>query len=360
MNIRKLLTLILPAVIITACGDDSTLMPETPKRTLQVPVELCVENPQVSTTRLTGDPGVDDRLPAPTHLYLFAWMKLSDGNFELFHTTRQLEADRWEYEAGADGHDDASRYRLLEFVPVYFTYSRVAGADGDAVGRTYAVATTRALTQAQLISIVGTAHAEAITRPDRTLRLTTSPDAALRAAIVDLADAGNPWTSSQYRDLYSTPADDAATDANGLSNGAITLTSAANQQLSMGDVRLYHAAAKIDFTWEVDEALRPATAIESITVNELPTQCKIFAPAQNPAGSPTTSMAIDGSNPDAPINPGNKWIGRQYIYALQPSTADINYRVTFEGGRAAASRTFDVTNPNTLFTGWYRIIATAN
>ncbi len=70
-------------------------------------------------------------------------------------------------------------------------------------------------------------------------------------------------------------------------------------------------------------------------------------------------MAIDGSNPDAPINPGNKWIGRQYIYALQPATADINYRVTFEGGRAAASRTFDVTNPNTLFTGWYRIIATA-
>ncbi len=352
MNIRNILSLLV-AVALTACSTDEHDIPSpAPHTHLTVPVEIHVDNASLFQNRATGDPGIDKVLPPPTHLYLFSWIKLSGENYQLIHTAHNFLSENWVYLSPSE---TTSRYRLLVYIPLEFTYDQLESAVGEQVGRTYAVASTRALTGDQLISIVGTTRAAAITSAGIPLGLSSSPDADLRQALVNFAG----WTSTDFRDLYSSPADDTGSDP----NGYIISNSSEKVDLTHSDIRLYHAAAKFDFTWEVDKTLQATTALQSITVNNLPTQCTMFAPAKNPTNAPTMELAISESNADAPLNPGNKWIGRECIYGLQPRQADggadISYEVAFaNNARPNASRLFEVETPNIMYTSWYRIIAT--
>ncbi len=95
---------------------------------------------------------------------------------------------------------------------------------------------------------------------------------------------------------------------------------------------------------------------------------------ENPT-TPTNSYIIGGLATDADvanginhgtaqaINPGNKWIGREYFYALQPSSSKIEYTVEFESidgttTKAPVNASFAPAVPSSVFTGWYRINAT--
>ncbi len=171
------------------------------------------------------------------------------------------------------------------------------------------------------------------------------------------------FTSSQLKDIYSTPLGDT-------NNGVITSqtqgsSTTAVTTLTCSTVRLYHVAAKVDFTWEVSSALQSTTELASITCTGLPTTCKVFEPTNNPSG--TGSCIVLGTKGTTgvvnEVNAGNKWLGRAYAFMLQPpADGTIDYTVTYNGSanrtETTSSITPDQTTYSKVFTGWYRIVAT--
>ncbi len=350
---HKLLCLCALTLILASCTNDDDFGKTAPL-TLDVPVELVVSNMPVDGARAMGDPGMDGVLPPPANIYVFAWMQISSGQWNVYcGKTEGLTAGDWEYTAGEDADFPNSRYLLKKNVPVKFGSSSVTGAGDLTIGRIYAIAANRKFTDEQLRTMLG-AYSDAV-GSSMAIQVSASPDATLQAvqAVFD-----SDWKSADYRDLYSTPAADTNVDENDenkLTNGEIKYI-AADNAVKQGHIRLYHVAAKYDFTWEIDADLQSATSVNSITVTGLPTVCNIFKPTTNTAGTAQLSL----TTADGGINTGNKWIGRECIYGLQRADATLNYTVTFAGtaNRPQAERTFTPANPNTIFTGWYRVLAT--
>ncbi len=136
--------------------------------------------------------------------------------------------------------------------------------------------------------------------------------------------------------------------------------------LTCSTVKLYHVAAKVDFTWEIPSSLRSTVEMEKIECSALPTTCKVFVPTDNPAGTGTSLViaptTLSASTPANYVNEGNKWIGRAYAYMLQPpSPGAVSYTVTFGGTGQRPTSAGMITPPtatyNTTFTGWYRVVA---
>ncbi len=375
--------LALAVLLFTACVNDETA--EThhkEKLTLAIPIRW-MPGDGAPNNRL-GDPGVSDKCPEPVCLYIFTWVKTindpanADNNeYEFCFLKREaLEPDEWQLES--EGFIDA-HYRLKSSIKINLTAPFTQGCtNGEQLGRTYAIASGRRLSNDQLTAIVGEKYKRVLTTPEVPVIFNSADgagiDAQLQAAILDLSAAqcegGTSWTQENYRDLYSSPANETKTDEKGLQNGVIVYDpdKFGAAEMGQGAVRLYHTAAKIDFQWEVASELRSTTAIKSIAVSGLPTKCSIFCPAQNPgigAENPGNTYTINETNADGiTINPGNKWIGRRHFYHLQPADAVIRYTVTFEdvdgNGTVRPSKTGltflpDVVHP--VYTGWYRIPA---
>lgn len=345
MKIRNIFAIFIAALLVTSCGNDD--IPEVSKAfSLSVPVELFTSNTLADGTRVTGDPGFDDELQPPTCLYVFAWMQSAASSYELVYSGKTaLTADDWSYMLGTNSEDKSSRYKLKNNITLNFNSSVTAQPNGTQVGKIYAVASSKPLTDGQLQSITTAAYKSVLTS-SQAVAFDTSPDNTLKAASLSFAD----WTSSDLRDLYSNPINDTATDAYGTGNGNVVFDSSSGGGVRCGEIRLYHCAAKIDYTWEVPAEMRAETSISSIKVTGLPTDCKIFEPTANPASPVTThtiTTAVD-----------SKWIGREYFYALQPKTGAITYDVDFAGSRTdIAGRVFAPASVNKTFTGWYRVIA---
>ena len=327
------------ATCLAGCANHDRPDDDTPF-TLSAPIAVLTAHTPVSSRAMTGDPGEDDELPPPGNLYVFAWIETPSGKYELYHTARTgLTAADWTYRVGGDGEDRTSRYDLNRALQLKFQALARAAADGTPVGRVYAVATSRALTDSQLQSILGTTYQAALTSGE-SVRFASSPDASLRQATASLAG----WTITELRDLYSTPA--------GLSGGQVKASAANPGHATCEPLRLYHCAAKFDFLWEVAPALQPTTTVRQIEVTGLPTICRLFQPTANPADGPTSvTQATDE---------GSQWLGRTYFYALQPPSAKLTYDVRFTGRPDKTGIAFTPANPDPTFTGWYRIIATVN
>lgn len=343
MRIINKIYFALCALLLTACGTEDIDGGQKALR-LTVPVQLTTANANYLTSRATGDPGIDDELAPPANLYVFAWMQSSPSRYELYYTSRTgLTADDWTYLIGSDAEDQDSRYQLNTQLELPFQSSVTEADDGDMVGRVYAIATTRPLTNAQLQAVAGYYQA-ALTSPTSII-VDSSPEASFEMATASFED----WSSEDLRDLYSNPIDDTATDANGIGNGKIVYDSSVDDRARCGTVRLYHCAAKVDFTWEMDASLITSESVNSIVIHELPTSCSLFAPTYNPDDiyrEETITTDVD-----------TKWIGREYRYVLQPSIGDISYSVYFNEGRDPTSMMFSPVTINRVFTGWYRIVA---
>ena len=167
--------------------------------------------------------------------------------------------------------------------------------------------------------------------------------------------------SNDLKDIYSTPYNDQSNPVQSTDNGLIV---GADGTLTCSTVKLYHVAAKVDFTWEVPTSLQQTTELASITCTGLPTTCKVFEPTGNPTTATTNCLVLgsssDSATPITEVNAGNKWLGRAYTYVLQPSSGTINYTVTYGGtsGKKETTAKFTPASVNNVFTGWYRIIAT--
>ncbi len=368
---KTLYILIAVLALMVGCSEDEPMMEQTPRTTLRVPILWMPDTPDSDKAPLAiGDPGEKEELPYPANVYVFSWLKTNATTYEFFYTSREglTEADWMLMYAGTS----MECYRLESPIELRISKPVVDGyTAGDRLGRTYAIATNKKLTATQLQSIVGTDYVAVLSSADaiefnatlggkiddRLQKAEFSTDAAVSAD-------GTAWTSSDFRDLYSSPAlHDGRTD-NGIRNGEIIFDDVKYpaEKIAHGSVRLYHVAARIDFQWEVAASLWSTTAIKSITLNNLPTNCTVFKPAENAAiaaDNPAQPYVIDKDNPDNPIDPGNKWIGRQYLYHLQPNGGAINYTVAFENdARPSKTLTFTPATLHPVFTGWYRIVAT--
>lgn len=341
---------LLTALLLAACSGSDDPAVQEPSVTLTVPIELVVSNRQVAGTRTTGDPGLDDELSPPAHLYVFAWVYGADGNYTVYYTHRDgLTSTDWTYTLGTDSEDASARYRLNEKLVIPSVVSVKQSNDGDQVGRIYAIATNKELTAEQLKTIAGS-YASVVTATPGTDDISTgsfdtSPDYTLAQATIPLGD----WTSDDLRDLYTTPYADPNKDNQGVGNGYIVYDSSSANKILCGTVRLYHCAAKVDFTWEMDASLRASTSVNSIVISDLPTSCTLFAPTNNP----------DDIYKEETITTdvGSQWTGREYRYVLQPSIGDITYSVYFNGDREPTSKTFSPVTIDRVFTGWYRVVA---
>lgn len=332
------------ALLLSACSSND-LQEEPNALRLSVPVQLVMSNSIYNATRATGDPGIDDELQPPVNLYLFAWVQTTASRYELYYTAKTgLTAADWTYSLGNDSEDQDSRYKLNTNVELPFQSSISSAKDGDMVGRVFAIATTRALTDGQLQSIA--AYYSAALTSSTSIVSDRSPDPIFQNATASFEG----WSSDDLRDLYSNPVADDTKDAYGAGNGQIVYDSSADGKARCGTIRLYHCAAKIDFTWEMDASLRATKSVHSIVIHGLPTSCMLFAPTYNP----------DDYYTEVTINTDmdTKWIGREYRYVLQPAIGGINYSVYFNNQESdPTNKLFSPVTINRVYTGWYRIVA---
>jgi hypothetical protein len=327
---------------------------------MTIPIEVYSSSNNEVTSRAAsqGDPGNDVVFEQPLYLYVYACVYEKDGSsssYELLTETIKPAA------SGDDGSktkwtlmdEDTKDERWHKDVDVTFKITKeFDGSDNAKVSRVYAIASRENLGSDGKNLLPATYNS-------------TTDKSTVEAMTLDLST----FTSAQLKDIYSTPLGDT-------NNGVITSTTNNSvTTLTCSTVRLYHVAAKVDFTWEVASDKQSTTELASITCTGLPTTCKVFEPTNNPtqdaSGNETNTgscivLGTEGATGVVnTVNAGNKWLGRAYAFMLQPpatSNGTINYEVTYSGSanktETKSSITPDQTTYSKVFTGWYRVVAT--
>ena len=314
--------------------------------TLNIPVEVYTGNEEVTGRAASqGDPGNDVNFKAPLYLYIYAYIaEGTDG------TSHELLTQTFTYSTDADASsawtlkdESTTNERWQKNVRVTF---KLSSSFYDKLGcsRVFAIASYQ-----DISSLLPKDAEDAVTQFSSLEKFQ------------DYTCNFENIASNDLKDIYSTPYNDHSTPYQSTDNGLIV---GADGTLTCSTVKLYHVAAKVDFTWEVATSLQSTTEIASITCTGVPTTCKIFEPTDNPTTATANCLVLgsssDSATPITEVNAGNKWLGRAYAYVLQPSGGAINYTVTYGGtsGKQATTATFAPTSVNNVFTGWYRIIAT--
>ncbi len=347
----KIITGLLTPLFLTACSSDNG---ETPPgvMTLDIPIEIYSSSNSHTRAASQGDPGNDSSLDAPLYIYLYAYVKESDGNgFELLTKTLMVDSDpavgNWTL---YDGGTRDERWRR----DMRVTFTINGTFDGTTVGtsRVFAIASREDLSMLLPTETMVSGY----TTMSQIEAMTLDFGSWVTSSTMTLSEL-----SGKLKDIYSTP-------SKSTGNGVISITNSTsgsgNQSLTCSTVKLYHVAAKMDFQWEVASTLQSTVELQSVTCTSLPTVCKIFEPTSNPMTSTTSLPVLGTSTQDAvnEVNEGNKWLGRACAYVLQPSSAAVDYTVTFggTGGHAAVNASIIPDDYNEVYTGWYRVIATVN
>ncbi len=335
---------LLALLLCAACSPDDDGGKGGQELTLDIPIDIYSANASVATRVDQGDPGNDVVFKAPLYLYVYAYISENEGNsYELltqtFTYTEEEAASAWTKQ-----DENTANERWRKNVRVTFKLGTTFHSDLGK-SRVYAIAS-----RTDLSGVLPKADGIANTYPTM---------AALEAMEADFSS----FTSDQLKDIYSTPANDRSNPVATSDNGIIVEN---NKVLSCSTVKLYHVAAKVDFTWEIPASLRKTVEIASIQCTGLPTTCKVFEPTDNPTTGTATSTVIGRESltpaPANTITEGNKWIGRAYAFMLQPpSPGTVNYTVTY-GGTGGRQNTTSSITPSTaaysnVYTGWYRVIA---
>ncbi len=384
----NIFALLLTALLAVSCTESDMPAPKRPAtQRVEVPVFIHTATGADGTRGVTGDPGVDADI-LPKHFYVFACLQTGESSWELHYVQRgenvvydpnsndapESNAGdvKWTYDEENEWWQIADRGQAsFNFTSTTWQSGR---PEGTVVGHTYAIITEKALTWQQINQIYTlyasegtpatgvTPYTEGKPNLLKKENITTDPNTAIQQALLTF---GADWTSKDFRHLYSTPHRHTTVDHNSIRYGDIQWrekpkdddgTAAGGKGLVSGEVHLYHVAARVDFTWEVPAANQATQSVTSITVTGLPTQCCIFDPTHNPAPTGEGGTAIINTTP------GNKWIGRECVYVLQPNVdapteGKIQYTVDKLTGTDPAL-TFTPTQAlDPLFTGWYRIIA---
>ena len=336
---------LLALLLLAACSSDNNDDAKGGREiTLDIPIDIYSANTEVSTRAADqGDPGNDVVFNAPLYLYVYAYISEADGNsYELltqtFTYTEEEASSAWTLQ-NKNTADECWRKNVRVTFRLGTTFNNVLGKS-----RVYAIAS-----RTDLSSVLPTVTGNSFSYTTMT---------ALEAMAMNCTD----FTSDQLRDIYSTPANDRSNPVKSTDNGIIVEN---NKILTCSTVKLYHVAAKMDFTWEIPTSLHKTVKLQQIECTGLPTTCKVFVPTDNPTGSGSTIVIGPSStttNAANFIDEGNKWIGRAYAFMLQPpSPGTVNYTVTFGGSGSRTNTTGSITpasaSYSSIYTGWYRVIA---
>ena len=343
-KLKHVICIVATAFALVACSSDNDNMTNAARTvTLTIPVEIYSGHEEMTDTRAAsqGDPGTTVDFKAPLYLYIYAYITEGDGSsHELLAQTFTYNTDTEASGAWTLKDAGTANERWQKNVRVTFTLSS-SFYDELGKSRVFAVASRR-----DISSLL----------PN---------DASAAATVFGTMDSFKSYTldfssikGDELKDIYSTPYNDHTTPYASTDNGLIV---GADNTLTCSNVKLYHVAAKVDFTWQVASELQNSTAVASITCAGVPTTCKVFEPTANPTTAITNCLVLGAAadNPAFEVNAGNKWLGRAYAYMLQPADGSISYTVTYSGsaGKETTSKTFVPASPNTVFTGWYRIVA---
>lgn len=318
-------------MLFVSCTKDD-LAPDTTGKglTLIVPFTTVGEQPVADdmVTRVPSDPGIDDKLPATNHLYLWVCLQTSASTVNVFfrHYDMADEAYSWTESNGL------YTMSLSVALPEISETSTAVS-----VGRIYAIASSHAITKGELNGIYNGITADAYATGSAMQSVASATFNLLDNAVFTPATS---WTSDDLRDLYST------STVNEIHiTGFDPESGEANQVKTVGNVpvRLYHCAAKADFQWESTSDI----TVNSITIKNLPTSCKIFQPTQNTNADGQMQITTDMSS---------KWIGRRCVYVFQPSST-LTYDVDLEGKTDLTNLVSPSAVSGTNFTTWYRIRA---
>ncbi len=332
---------LLALLLCAACSSDDDDKKGGQEITLDIPIDIYSANASVATRVDQGDPGNDVVFKAPLYLYVYAYISENEGNsYELltqtFTYTEEEAASAWTKQ-----DENTANERWRKNVRVTF---KLGTTFHDELGksRVYAIASRTDLSGV-LPDVTGTSS-------------TYTTKESLEAMTADFSS----FTSDQLKDIYSTPANDKSSPVASTDNGVIVEN---NNILTCSTVKLYHVAAKVDFTWEVAASLHKTVNLEKIECTGLPTICKVFEPTENPTGTGSSVvLGVQPLNPAFVVNEGNKWIGRAYAFMLQPpSPGTVNYTVTFGGSGLRPNTTGSITPVtdaySNVYTGWYRVVA---
>jgi len=331
-------------MLLASCSNDDLTQEKGQVVKVRVPITLVTGQPMTETTRAIGDPGYDDKLPPTQHLYVWAVYQKIGGSYAVAFRHFKLDDDNWTYGVGDTGNNSENQNSKYTTSELEIGLSDVN--QGDDIGKVYVLASNREVE-------FDDSHWPSTNISGNYSQGYFTQSIVSKGALDNLTFTPTNWTSYDLRDLYSNPIGDDTKDANSLKNGVIKKS---GNTITVGNVRLYHCAAKVDFKWEVAEALRSTTSVASITCTGLPTTLKVFAPTENPEGT-GTSIVLGGDNAVNALTPENKYIGRAYAYVLQPANNDkkVSYTVTFNGKDNTTTTTEAATN--SIYTTWYRVVA---
>lgn len=280
---------------------------------------------------LPGDPGTTEEFPAPANLYLFTFLRLPDADTYYFsyEQIENLSATDWTLENATSSAYANTRYRLNQTIAINVAGKGVTNYPQNTdLGRTYAIATPKDKRIAKTIGKDGlftqwfkdiphlglsTATGSLVTVSNGSVTQTDYDrfvELLGSSAVIDCGDgsaawlkqdgtAATSWTSDDYRDLYSTPME----TVDNADNGTFVWD---GTTLHQNDIRLYHAATKYDFQWEVADKDADGKALRSqldgvylrkVTLTNVPTHCAIFDPTDLPAAyAGTTTTCVVAKN----------------------------------------------------------------
>lgn len=331
--------MLLALAVLAACSSDNDDI-ATREITLDIPIDIYSADlpPQVRAAS-QGDPGNDASLKEPLYLYVYAYVSENSGSSHELLLAKFPETDGddigWELQDEGMRSERWHKTQRVTFT-INSTFDQTLGRS-----RVYAIASRTDLSGILLSDI-----------------LSKSSKADLEAVTLDMSTL----TSDQLKDIYSTPANDQSNPVTSTDNGIIMGN---GKSLTCSTVKLYHVAAKVDFTWEVAQELQSTVELKKISCTDIPTTCAIFKPTENPTTATKTAYVLSDQTTDNPAvatTPGNKWLGRACAYMLQPpSPGTINYTVEY-GGTASRANTVSSITPDAstysnVFTGWYRVVA---
>lgn len=305
-------------MLLTACRDsheEETEEYRTMPVTLQIPADGVAK-------RSPGDPGEGTLLPKPTFVYLYLYTKDGSGTGTVTHVRLDnIPEELWEL-TGAESSTPMYRYRggIRIDVPLYAQKGRLYGA--------------AATTDIAPHYTPGTITTE---KALQDMTFTVEPKGGSYA-----------W----LRDVYSSPADLPDTKVNGTVwdiGTAVPYTT----------LVLYHTAAKVDFTWNVNPDDAQGRTLYSIDVTARGGTVRLFrpTPASLTGSTPYTQPVITH---DA-IHPGNRNYGRADTYVIQPAEGTLNWTLSTTDGTGTPTKYPGNDKPKdevgTVYSVWYRVNA---
>lgn len=355
MNSSKILFAVL---LIVACMCGSCSSDDEPRiSAYNVPMRKLTMNLRVSTEQANeasqstrakapqGDPGLRVDLAKPSVLYVVVWCKPTSLGGKAYMQAFKMAAPTWSETTGSDklGNEGLWLEGSVDInIPRSISEGRVMMcASATDLGDTSAWGSWPAATGN---TFKGEPYKEEMDIPEN--MLAKGDYASSCEAVKDI--------TFNLPDLSSTPEDYSGILGSIFSNAYDDASNGNLAGRDRCDLVLYHTAAMLDMTWNVNPTAQQQSKVGPITVKNLrSTGIHPFAPA-SADHQPTTTR-----NYSVTITPnvGQQWAGREYIYVAQygGTRFPLVYDITNgHSGTTHANQAASLPLPSNLYTSWMR------